>query len=101
MWKVLQAVVLFATAGVVFAKDVFNAIRLDVDTPIIIAVGLGITTMLMNRSLLSLVVMVLLVTLVKLPPETLLQYNLDRSVLQAAAISLLFLPWIRSGLSKS
>lgn len=101
MWKILQAVVLFATAGVVFAKDVFNAIRLDVETPLIIAVGLGITTMLMNRSILSLVVMLILVALVKLPPETLLMYNLDRSVLQAAAISLLFLPWIRSGLGKS
>lgn len=101
MWKVLQAVVLFATAGLVFAKDVFNAIRLDVDTPIIIAVGLGITTMLMNRSVLSLVVMVLLVVLIKLPPETMQMYNLDRSVLQAAAISLLVLPWIKSALSNS
>ena len=101
MWKILQAVVLFATAGVVFAKDVFNAIRLDVETPLIIAVGLGITTMLMNRSILSLVVMLVLVALVKLPAETLMMYNLDRSVLQAAAISLLFLPWIKSALNKS
>ena len=101
MWKVLQAVVLFATAGVVFAKDVFNAIRLDIETPVIIAVGLGITTMLINRSILSVVVMVVLVGMIKLPPETLVQYNLDRSVLQAAAISLLVLPWIRSAVSKS
>ena len=48
MWKILQAVVLSATAGGVFAKDVFNAIRLAVETPLMIAVGLGITTMLMK-----------------------------------------------------
>jgi hypothetical protein len=101
IWKALQAVVLFITAGVVFAKDVFNAIRLDVDTPIIIAVGLGITTMLMNRSILSLAVMVALIVMIKLPPEPLETYNLDRTVLQAAAISLLFLPWIRNAVSKS
>jgi|SRR5690606_30919471 len=101
IWKALQAVVLFITAGVVFAKDVFNAIRLDVDTPIIIAVGLGITTMLMNRSILSLAVMVALIVMIKLPPETLETYNLDRTVLQAAAISLLFLPWLRNAVSRS
>lgn len=101
IWKALQAVVLFATAGVVFAKDVFNTIRLDVDTPIIIAVGLGITTMLINRSILSLTVMVLLVVMIKLPPETLASHNIDRSVLQAAAISLLFLPWIRNAVGRS
>ena len=101
MWKVLQAVALFATAGVVFAKDVFNAIRLDIETPVIIAVGLGITTMLINRSILSVVVMVVLVGLIKLPPETLVEYNLDRSVLQAAAISLLVLPWIHNAVNKS
>jgi len=96
MWKVLQAVAIFATIGVVLAKDVFNAIHLEVDTLLIIAVGLGITTMLINRSLLSLLVMALLIILIKLPADILTLYNLDRTVLQAAAIALLILPWIKS-----
>ncbi|HHX82708.1 MAG TPA: hypothetical protein GX696_06990 [Pseudomonadaceae bacterium] len=96
MWKVLQAVAIFATIGVVLAKDVFNAIHLEVDTLLIIAVGLGITTMLINRSLLSLLVMALLIILIKLPADILTLYNLDRTVLQAAAIALLVLPWIKS-----
>ena len=99
MWKVLQAVAIFATIGVVLAKDVFNAIHLEVDTLLIIAVGLGITTMLINRSLLSLLVMALLIILIKLPADILTLYNLDRTVLQAAAIALLVLPWIKSSSS--
>lgn len=96
MWKALQAIAIFATIGLVLAKDVFNAIHLEVDTLLIIAVGLGITTMLINRSLLSLLVMVLLTILIKLPADFLALYNLDRSLLQAAAIALLVLPWIKS-----
>lgn len=46
MWRILQALALFTTAGMVFAKDVFNTIGINADSSIIIAVGLGITTML-------------------------------------------------------
>ena len=56
MWKVMQAIALFATAGLVFAKDFFARAGIDADSPVVIAVGLGITTMLMYRTAASLLV---------------------------------------------
>ncbi len=95
MWKVLQAIVLFATAGLVIATRASNLFRLG-DNPLVIAAfGLGITTMLMYRSLVSLLVMVLFSLLMALPDATLDSYGLDRDVLMACAIALLCVPWLQ------
>lgn len=101
MWKILQAIALFATAGLVFAKDLFDTIGIDAESPIIVAVGLGVTTMLMYRSTVSLLVMILFLILINLPAELLADYNLDRDMLLAAAIATLFLPWLQRLTAKS
>jgi hypothetical protein len=95
MWKVMQAIALFATAGLVFAKDFFARIGIDADSPLVVAVGLGITTMLMYRTKVSLLVMVLFGILISLPDATLEIYQLDRDILLAVAITTLLLPWIQ------
>lgn len=95
MWKVMQAIALFATAGLVFAKDFFARIGIDANSPLVIAVGLGITTMLMYRTTVSLLVMVLFGMMITLPESLLESYNLDRDILLAAAICTLLLPWIQ------
>jgi hypothetical protein len=94
MWKILQAIALFATAGLIYAKDFFQTLGINAESPIIIAVGLGITTMLMYRSTVSLLAMGLFGLLINLPEETLSYYSLDRDVLLAGAITTLILPWI-------
>lgn len=95
MWKLLQAIALFATAGLVFAKDFFANFGIDANSPLVIATGLGITTMLMYRTTVSLLVMVLFGIMISLPEATLENYNLDRDLLLAFAITTLFLPWIQ------
>lgn len=95
MWKVLQALALFATAGLVFAKDFFANFGIDANSPLVIAVGLGITTMLMYRTAASLLVMVLFGIMISLPDALLDEYNLDRDMLLAFAIATLILPWIQ------
>lgn len=95
MWKVMQAIALFATAGLVFAKDFFARFGIDANSPLVIGVGLGITTMLMYRTWVSLLVMVLFGILISLPESTLAVYNLDRDILLAVAITTLLLPWIQ------
>jgi hypothetical protein len=95
MWKVLQAIALFATAGLVFAKDFFANFGINADSPLVIAVGLGITTMLMYRTWVSLFVMVLFGILISMPDAVLDNYNMDRDMLLAGAICTLLLPWIQ------
>jgi hypothetical protein len=99
MWKVMQAIVLFATAGVLFASQFFEQTGLPRNPLLIVAIGLGITTMLMYRSLVSLLAMVAFGLLIRLPDVTLAAYHLDRQVLLAAAIALLCLPWIQRFMS--
>lgn len=95
MWKVLQAIALFATAGLVFAKDFFGRFGIDANSPLVIALGLGITTMLMYRTWVSLLVMVLFGLLISVPETILATYNLDRDILLSVAITTLLLPWIQ------
>ncbi|MES2604911.1 MAG: hypothetical protein V4603_08235 [Pseudomonadota bacterium] len=95
MWKVLQAMVLFATAGVIFSTSLLEDLGFEANPLLICAMGLGITTMLMHRSIASLVVMVLFAIMMRLPDTTLEGYNLDRQVLLAFGIALLCLPWIQ------
>jgi len=94
MWKILQAIVLFVTAGFVFAKDALARIGFDNNTVLIIALGLGITTMLMYRSMVSILVMILFALLIRLPDVLLDSYGLDRDILMVCAISTLCLPWL-------
>ena len=94
MWKVLQAIVLFVIAGFIFAKDALTRAGFEHNTPLIIAVGLGITTMLMYRSLVSVLAIILFGILIKLPDAVLDNYGIDRDVLLACAIATLCLPWL-------
>jgi len=95
MWKVLQAVVLFATAALIIARDFFAGLGIEANPTLIAATGLGMTVMLMFRSVASMLVMLLFAILMKLSDEMLASYNLDRDMLMAGAICLLLLPWIQ------
>jgi hypothetical protein len=95
IWKVLQAIVLFATAGLVLAARFSDSLGLGGVPYLIVATGLGITMLLMYRSPLSLVVIAILTILVSLPEATLQHNGLDRDMLLAFAIAVLSLPVIR------
>lgn len=101
MWKVLQAIVLFATAGFVIASRFTDTLGFADDPLLIAAIGLCITTVLMYRSLSSVLVMVLFGIMISLPDQTLDNYNLDRDMLLAFAIAMLGLPWIQRLASNS
>jgi glucose dehydrogenase len=95
MWKLMQAIVLFATAGLVLSTSFLEGLGLPSNPYFICGLGLGITTMLMYRSLVSLLVMVMFTMLISLSDATLDNYNLDRDALLAFAIAILCLPWIQ------
>ena len=95
MWKILQAIVLFATAGFLLVNQLFDTLGFKPDPLLVIAVGLGITTMLMYRSLVSLLAMIGFALLIRLPDATLAAWHLDRQMLLAGAIALLCLPWLQ------
>src|SRR5437868_2072337 len=95
MWKILQVIVLFATAGVLLVTQFFDTLGLQPNPLLVVAIGLGITTMLMYRSLVSLLAMISFGLLIRLPDITLAAYHLDRQMLLAAAIALLCLPCIQ------
>lgn len=95
MWKLMQAIVLFVTAGIVIARRFTDTLGFTDNPLLVVATGLGITTMLMYRSLVSLLVMVLFGMLISLPEQTLANYGLDSDMLLAFAIAALCLPWIQ------
>lgn len=95
-WKILEAIVLFLTAGLIFARDFFRQLGLDVGSPVIITVALMVTTMMLYRSIISVVAMVIFVLFVNQPDEALEAMNMDRDVLLACAITILFMPWLRT-----
>jgi uncharacterized membrane protein YgdD (TMEM256/DUF423 family) len=92
--KLLHALALFATVSLALAKEFFEGLGIRADYPVIGALGLAITTLLIFRSLFAVLGVVLLTGLVVFSPDLLVQYHLDRDVLLAAALTIILFPWI-------
>jgi len=92
--KLLHALTLFATVSLALAKEFFEGLGIHADYPTIGALGLGITTMLIFRSVFAVLAVVLLTGLVVFSPDLLAQYHLDRDALLAAALTIILFPWI-------
>ena len=92
--KFLHALTIFATVGLALAREFFLKFGIHADYSTIGAIGLGITTLLIFRSILSVLGVALLCVLISLSPEMLESVRLDRDMLLAAVIIVILSPWI-------
>jgi hypothetical protein len=92
--KLLHALTLFATLGLALARDFFEQLGFHADLPVIGALGLAMTTLLIFRGLVPLLAVTILLVLVRMP-EILTQYNLDPDVLLASAMCIVLYPWLK------
>jgi hypothetical protein len=95
MMKLLQALIIFATVGLAFARDFLLSLGIDASYTTIAALGLALTTLLAFRGVLSVIAVLILTALVTVPQEQLLAYNLDHDALRALAIVIMIYPWIK------
>lgn len=93
--KLLHAVTLFATLGLALAKDFFEALGIHATYPVIGALGLAVTTLLIFRGLVPLIAVAILLLMVSLPAEVLQHYNLSHDFLLAIVLTIIAYPWIR------
>ncbi len=93
--KFLHAVTLFATLGLALARDMFLALGIEATYPVIGALRLAVTTLLIFRGILPVIGVAILLVMVSFPPETLQQYHLDHDLLLAAVLTVVVYPWIR------
>jgi len=93
--KFLHALTLFATLGVALAKEFFMSIGIHADYPAIGAFGLALTTLLILRSWVAILAVAILSAAMLLPPERLIDMQLDRDIILAAAITIILFPWIQ------
>src|SRR5262245_48771324 len=93
--KLLHAITLFATLGLALAKDFFQALGIEATYPVIGALGLAVTTLLIFRGLVPLIAVGILLVMVSLPSELLQQYSLSHDMLLAVVLTIVAYPWIR------
>jgi hypothetical protein len=93
--KLLHVVTLFATLGLALAKDFFQALGVHATYPVIGALGLAVTTLLIFRGLVPLIAVGILVVMISLPIEVLQQYSLSHDLLLAIVLTIIAYPWIR------
>jgi hypothetical protein len=93
--KLLHAITLFATLGLALAKDFFQTIGIEATYPVIGALGLAVTTLLIFRGVMPLLGVAILLVMVSLPTDLLQQYNLSHDLLLAAVLTIVAYPWIR------
>lgn len=93
--KLLHALTVFATLGLALARDFFVTLGIEATYPVIGALGLAVTTMLIFRGLVPLIAIGILLLLMWLPPPMLQQYNLSHDLLLAIALTVVAYPWIR------
>jgi hypothetical protein len=93
--KFLHAVTLFATLGLALAKDFFQALGIEATYPVIGALGLAATTLLIFRGLVPLIAVAILLLMVAMPSEVLQEYSLSHDLLLAVVLTIVAYPWIR------
>lgn len=92
--KLLHALTLFATLGLALARDFFAQLGFEAELPVIGALGLAVTTLLIFRGLVPILAITILLVLVR-TPTILTQYNLDPDVLLAVAMCIVLYPWLK------
>jgi hypothetical protein len=92
--KLLHALTLFATLGLALARDFFAQLGFHAELPVIGALGLAMTTLLIFRGVIPLLALTILLVLVRMP-VVLDQYNLDPDVLLAVAMCIVLYPWLK------
>lgn len=93
--KLLHAITLFATLGLALARDFFQTLGIDATYPVIGALGLAMTTLLIFRGLVPLLAVALLLLMVSLPGDLLQHYNLSHDLVLAVVLTIVAYPWIR------
>ena len=95
MMKLLQALIIFGTIGLAFARDFLLTLGVEASYTTIVALGLALTTLLAFRGIFSIIAVLILTALVTIPQNDLLAYSLDHDMLRALAIVIMLYPWIR------
>src|SRR6188768_3438088 len=95
MMKFLQALIIFFTIGLVFARDFLLNFGIEASYTTIAALGLALTTLLAFRGILSVIAVLILTALITVPQQDMLAYNLDPDMLRALAIIIMLYPWIK------
>ena len=93
--KLLHVITLFATLGLALAKDFFQTLGIEATYPLIGALGLAVTTLLIFRGLVPIIAVGILLIMVSLPGDMLHEYNLSHDLLLALALTIVAYPWIR------
>ena len=93
--KLLHAIALFATLGLALAKDFFQTLGIEATYPVIGALGLAVTTLLIFRGLVPLLAVGILLLMVSMPGDLLQQYNLSHDMVLAIVLTIVAYPWIR------
>ena len=93
--KLLHAITLFATLGLALARDFFQTLGFEATYPLIGALGLAVTTLLIFRGIIPIIAVGLLLVMVSLPGDYLQQYSLNHDLLLAIALTIVAYPWIK------
>lgn len=101
MMKLLQALIIFATVGLAFARDFLQSLGIEASYTTIVALGVALTTLLTFRSIMPIIAVVILTFLVAVPQEQLQAYSLDPDAIRALAIVIMIYPWIKKIASDS
>lgn len=95
MIKLLQAVIIFITIGLAFARNFLLSLGIEASYTTIVALGLALTTLLAFRGIFAVIAVLILTALVTIPQDAMLAYNLDHDALRALAIVIMLYPWIK------
>jgi hypothetical protein len=93
--KFLHAVTLFATLGLALARDFFQTLGFEATYPVIGALGLAVTTLLIFRGIVPIIAVAILLLTVSMPAEVLAQYSLSHDLVLAIVLTIVAYPWIR------
>jgi hypothetical protein len=95
MMKLLQALIIFGTIGLAFARDFLLSLGVEASYTTIVALGLALTTLLAFRGIFPIIAVLILTALVAIPQSELVAYSLDHDMLRALAIVIMLYPLIR------
>lgn len=92
MKLLFYGVLLFASLGIVLARETLARIGLESNYLLVAAVALLFTFLLVQRNLVLVGTVLLLCVAINMPPDSLGDYALDQDVLIAALLALIILP---------
>ena len=90
-----QALIIFGTVGLAFARDFLLNLGIEASYTTIAALGMALTTLLAFRGILSVIAVLILTALVTIPQSELSAVSLDHDALRALAIVIMLYPWIK------